>query len=478
MKNIMDNCMFGGVRLKKLKAVIAIIMVFTIIATFSGCSFRLTSFDNLMRPPKLIGKYQGLQDAFENAVKEKFSLLTPENGDHQSSFVIVDIDNDGLEEAFVFYVLTDTPEIAKVSFFRYFEGKWKFVATQDGLGNTVDKVIVSDLDNDNKSEVLIGWYLFSSKTNRAFSEYSVKQDTFNQIASYPYTHFDVVDVNGDGCRDVLTLTVDTSVQDKLTAMARVYNLDQNNKTLSLYGETAMDGNISAYSSVTTETVNNTNYIYVESAKGLNESITEVVFWDAKKNSLVSPLFDIASQSTILTWRNINLSVYDVDSDKFLEIPTSVEMPGSNVTTSDTLNSSSTVTSDNNPATKMYFTKWVKYRDGKLVPVQYSIVNKQLGYMLNVKSSWVGRITVCGTDGQWDYYRWNATKGEISDLLFSVYTYDNEVEQDAKKFTGYEILKTTSERTYVYRITDEGRKFGISDDWLIKSFILTDFGGLR
>lgn len=478
MKNIMDNYMFGGVRLKKLKVLISIITVFAIVTSFSGCSFRLTSFDNLMRPPKLIGKYQGLQDAFENAVKEKFSLLTPENGDHQSSFVIVDIDKDGMEEAFVFYVLTDTPEIAKVSFFRYAEDEWKYVATQDGMGNTVDKVIVSDLDNDNKSEVLIGWYLFSSKSNRAFSEYSVSPDTFSQVASYPYTHFDVVDVNGDGCRDVLTLTVDSSIPDKLTARAGVYNLDQSNKTLSLYGETAMDGNISAYSSVTMETVQNTNYIYIESAKGLNESITEVVYWDAKKNSLVSPLFDIASQSTILTWRNINLSVFDVDSDKFLEIPTSVEMPGSNVTTSDTLNSSSTVTSDNNPATKMYFTKWVKYRDGKLVPVQYSIVNKQLGYMLNVKSSWVGRITVCGTDGQWDYYRWNATKGEISDLLFSVYTYNNEVEQDAKKFTGYEILKTTSERTYVYRITDEGRKFGISDDWLIKSFILTDFGGLR
>lgn len=478
MKNIMDNCMFGGVRLKKLKAVIAIIMVFTIIATFSGCSFRLTSFDNLMRPPKLIGKYQGLQDAFENAVKEKFSLLTPENGDHQSSFVIVDIDKDGMEEAFVFYVLTDTPEIAKVSFFRYAEDEWKYVATQDGMGNTVDKVIVSDLDNDNKSEVLIGWYLFSSKSNRAFSEYSVSPDTFSQVASYPYTHFDVVDVNGDGCRDVLTLTVDSSTPDKLTAMARVYNLDQSNKSLSLYGETAMDGNISAYSSVTMETLNNTNYIYVESAKGLNESITEVIYWDAKTNSLVSPLFDIASQSTFLTWRNINLSVYDVDADKFLEIPTSVEMPGSVVTTSYTLNSSSTVTSDNNPASKMYFTKWVKYRDGKLVPVQYSIVNKQLGYMLNVKSSWVGRITVCGNDGQWDYYRWNATRGEISDLLFSVYTYDNADEQEAKKFTGYEILKTTSAKTYVYRITDEGKRFGITDDWLVKSFILTDFGGLR
>ena len=470
--------MFGGVLLKKLRVLTALLLVFAMITSFSGCSFRLTSFDNLMRPPKLIGKYQGLQDAFESAIKEKFSLLTPENGDHRSSFVIVDVDKDGMEEAFVFYVLTDTPEIAKVSFFRYTEDKWNYVATQDGLGNTVDKVIISDLDNDDKSEVLIGWYLFSSKSNRAFSEYLVSQDKFSQIASYQYTHFDVVDVNGDGCRDVITLTVDASIQDKLTASAKVYNLNQNSKALSLYGETAMDGNISAYSSVTMETVQNTNYIYVESSKGLNESITEVIYWDAETNKLVSPLFDIASQSTILTWRNMSLSVYDVDADKLLEIPTSVEMPGSAVTTSDVLNSSSTLTSDNNPATKMYFTKWVKYRKGKLIPVQYSIVNKLLGYMLNIKSSWVGRITVCGNDGQWDYYRWNASKGEIGDLLFSVYAYNNADEQEAKKFTGYEILKTTSTKTYVYRITDEGEQFGINDDWLVKSFILSDFGGLR
>ncbi len=478
MKNIMDNYMFGGVELKKLRALIAFFLVVAISTSFSGCSFRLDSFDNLMRPPKLIGKYQGLQDAFEVAIKEKFSLLTPENGDHQSSFVIVDIDKDGMEEAFVFYVLNDEPEIAKVSFFSYTADEWKYISTQDGLGNTVDKVIVSDLDNDNKSEVLIGWYLFSSKSNRAFSEYSVSKDTFSQVASYPYTHFDIVDVNGDGCSDVLTLTVDSSVPDKLTATAKVYNLDQNSKVLALYGETPMDGNISAYSSVTMETVQNSNYIYVEATKGLNESITEVIYWDNKTNKLVSPLFDIASQSTILTWRNINLSVYDVDADKFLEIPTSIEMPGSVVTTTDALNSSSTVTSDNNPATKMYFTKWVKYRDGKLIPIQYSIVNKQLGYMLNVKSSWVGRITVSGNDGQWDYYRWKASSGSISDLLFSVYAYNNSDEEEAKKFTGYEILKTTSTKTYVYRITDEGKSFGITDDWLVKSFILTDFGGLR
>lgn len=446
--------------------------------SLSGCSFRFESFDNLLRPPKLIGKYQGLQDAFETAVKDNFSLLTPENGDHQSSFVIIDLDSDGKEEAFVFYVLNEQPEKAKVSFFKYNNNEWKYIATQDGLGNTVDKVIVADLDNNNVSEVFIGWYLFSSKSNRAFSEYEISSNIFRQSQSHPYTYFDVVDINGDGCSDILSLTVDSSVPDKLTATAKAYNLDPKSSSLVLYGETAMDGNISSYSSVTTELVEDTNYVYIEASKGLNESITEVIYWDDTTNKLVSPLFDVSTQSTKLTWRNISLSVFDVDSDKFLEIPTSVEMPGSFITTGDTVNSTLTTIPDNEFETKMYFTKWVKFRNDSLVPVQYSIVNKTLGYMLNVKSSWVGRITVTGNDGQWDFYRWNSNNNLIGDLLFSIYAYNNVDTENAKKFSGYEILKTTSTKTYVYKITDAGESFGMNNDLLIKNFILTDFGGLR
>lgn len=461
----------------KLRRIIAVALICVFTFSLSGCSLRFSSFDNLMRPPKLIGKYQGLQDAFEAAVEENFSLLTPENGDHQSSFIIIDIDSDGQEEAFVFYVLNDKPEIAKVSFFRYTDNEWKYISTQDGPGNTVDKVIVADLDNNKKSEVLIGWYLFSSKSNRAFSEYEITDESFNQINSYPYTYFDVVDVNGDGCSDVLSLTVDSSVPDKLTATARAYNFDQKSHSLALYGETAMDGNISAYLSITTEPVQNTNYIYISAAKGLNESITELIYWNDTTNKLVSPLFDTPSQSTIQTWSNINLPVYDVDSDKFLEIPTSVEMPGS-IVVSDDPSDASAIPSDNNLATKMYFTKWVKFRNDRLIPVQYSIVNKRFGYMLNIKSSWVGRITVADKGGQWDFYRWNASSNSIGDLLFSIYVYENSDADGMKRFSGYETLKTTSANTYVYQITDEGKLFGMGDELLVKSFIFTDFGGLR
>lgn len=476
MKNIVVYYIFGGDDLKKLKANLTVVMIFLIAFCLSGCSFRFTNFENLIRPPKLFGNYQGLQDAFEATVDKKYSLLTPETGDLQSSFITYDFDFDGVEEAVVFYVLDDNPETAQISYFEFEKDEWKYVSTQQGLGGSVDKVLITDLNDDGVSELLIGWPIYSSKTNKIFSEYSFNDSSFTQKSTFPYTHFEVVDVNGDGFQDILTLTVDASLPDQRSAVARVYNYDRTSKSLALLGEAAIDGNISSYYSVSHETVKDLNMIYIEAIKGQNESVTEILYWDDETNKLIAPLFDISTQSTILTWRNIRLVSYDIDGDKYLEIPTSVEMPGSVVTTTDNSNSSSTTTSDNNPITKMYFTKWVKYRNGKFTPVQYSIVNNYLGYMLNIKSTWVGKITVLGNDGQWDYYRWNSAGNKIGDLLFSVYAYNNSDADDKNKYSGYEVLKTTSTKTYVYQITAQGSSFGIDKEWLEKNLVLTDFGG--
>lgn len=468
----------GGVGLKKLKMLFSLLLVVVLVFSFSACSFRFSNLESLIRPPKLFGNYQALQDAFEATVNQKYFLLTPETGELQSSYLTYDFDADGSEEAVVFYALEDSPDLAQISYFEFNGEEWKYVSTQKGLGGTLDKVLITDLNDDGISELLIGWPIYSSKTNKVFSEYSFVNSVFTQKSTFSYTHFEVIDVNSDGFRDILTLTVDASLPDQRSAFARVYSFNRNSNSLTLIGETPVDGNISSYASVSYEMVQNTNMIYIESNKGQSESITEIVYWDDETSKLISPLFDIPSQSTLTTWRNIRLASYDVDGDNYLEIPTSVEMPGSVVTSTDTSNSSSTVTSDNNPITKMYFTKWVKYRNGKFVPVQYSIVNNYLGYMLNIKSSWVGKITVSGNDGQWDYYRWNSASNKIGDLLFSIYAYNNSDADSKSKYSGYEVLKTTSTKTFVYQVTADGENFGITKDWLEKNLMFTDFGGSR
>lgn len=456
---------------------ISIFCIFVLLFSFTSCSFRFSSFDNLLRPPKLIGRYQGLQDSFESAIKDKFQLLIPENGEFQSSFVTFDFDSDSNEEALVFYTIKDSPDIAKVSYFDYQDEKWIYISSLDGLGNTIDKVVIEDVNKDGLFEIVIGWNLYSSKMNRAFVTYSIQEDNLVQTFSHPYTHFDMVDVNGDGCNDILSLYIDSSIPEQLTSVASVYNYNALTSQFSLLGETYLDGNISSYLSIKSETVNDDILLYVEATKGQNESITEVLVWDNEMNALTAPLFDVASQTTFSTWRNINLTVFDVDHDSFLEIPTSIEMPGSVVTTSEILNNNA-VTSDNKPATQLYFTRWTKFRNNKLKPVQYSVINNDLGYMLNIKSSWVGRITVLGNDGLWDYYRWDAQKNQVGDLLFSIYAYSNADTEVKKQYSGYTQLKSTNTKTFVCQITTQGKTFGVTEDFLADSLILTDFGGTK
>ena len=41
--------------MKRLKSFLAFSCIIAILVSFSGCSFRFSSFDNLLRPPKLSG---------------------------------------------------------------------------------------------------------------------------------------------------------------------------------------------------------------------------------------------------------------------------------------------------------------------------------------------------------------------------------------------------------------------------------------
>ena len=100
--------------MKKLRCLVAFALIISIVVSFSGCSFRFSSFDNLLRPPKLSGKYQGLQDSFEKLVDKDYSLSTPENGIFRSAFIVNDLDMDNNEEALGFYTEKNNPDLVKI----------------------------------------------------------------------------------------------------------------------------------------------------------------------------------------------------------------------------------------------------------------------------------------------------------------------------------------------------------------------------
>ena len=463
--------------MKKIRSITAIVLIVSLLFSLSGCSFRFSNFDSLLRPPRYSGDNQELHDAFEKSVGTNYVLSMPENGEYRSAFITYDFDADDDEDALVFYALRENPEEIKFRFFKHDKDQWIPSEAYDGSGNTVDTVMFSDINFDSIPEIIIGWSYLSGKANKIFSVYSTVNGNLRFIKSYPYTYLALVDVTGDSNEDIFTLTVDSSNPEQLMGYARVYSFNMSSYTLDILSEAYTDGNISSYSKIQTETVDGIKYTYVEAIKGQNDSITELLYWDDDEKTLVAPFFDETSQTTTLSWRNINISSMDVDSDTMLEVPFSVEMKGSASYDSDS-DDKKTAHIENDSNDSMYFIKWVKFRDSGIRPVQYSIINDKFNYMLNIQSSWVGRITASRTDGQLDVYRWMSYEQKAGDLLFSICSYSKDDAESVENYSTYKPLASSGNTNFVYRITNAGYAFGVKEENIERDFILTDFGGLK
>jgi len=453
--------------MKIFQRITALSVIIGILVSFSGCSFKFSSFDTLIRPPKLSGKYQGLQDSFEKKVKN-FSLITPENGLYQSAFVPYDINADGEEEAFVFYKTEETNDIVNMYYFIFKNNEWIPVCNSEGFGNSVDLISFCDLNGDKKSEIVVGWTLFSSKTNKVFSVYSQNNESLIQLSNYPYSSLKIVDINGNGIDDIFTLSVTSTVENETTASAKAYSYDKKSNTMSIIGETKTDSNISSYDNILVENNNGENILYIDSSMGDNGMFTDVIYWDDNLNSLVSPLFDSTTQSTRATWRSSKISCSDINGDSLIEIPASVEMKGSSVNNSSESNTDTVAV--------LYFTKWFRFSNDELTPLCYSVINEDYQYLLEIKSSWVGRITIVSSDGQWDFYRYDSYADTIGDLLFSIYVYDKSSTTISEKYKSFKILKSTSNLNYSCSITNEGTAFGVSETELENNFRIFNIGG--
>ena len=156
----------SGAAILKKHILACLALALSLVFLFSGCSLRFTALPNLLRPPKPIGEYSGLQESFESyvatATGKNFLLKTPITGDYRSSFIMYDMDNDGEEEAFVFYTPNKDQSTVRVHFMDSQNGKWNIHNDFPGIGSDVYSVSFADLDEDGISELIVGWNLFES----------------------------------------------------------------------------------------------------------------------------------------------------------------------------------------------------------------------------------------------------------------------------------------------------------------------------
>ena len=158
----------------KIRKIISLITAAALVIVCSGCSLNFFSVESLLAPPVQSGKNGEVQAAFNSLMKnEKIQLKTPVSGDFQSSFVLFDINGDGVDESLVFYSDSSSVESSvRMALLEFVDEKWAISSDIKGAGSGVFDVSFTDLDADGVYEIFVSWSLFDNKTTKIISIYA------------------------------------------------------------------------------------------------------------------------------------------------------------------------------------------------------------------------------------------------------------------------------------------------------------------
>lgn len=464
---------------KKLLAAAAAVLLLCLL---SGCDTILfSSVDNLMRPPKISGEINfQLMKAFEASVGGKYSLKYPLSGDYQSPCVMCDLDNDGTEEAIIFYSPENESTTVRMAFFDYSDEVWSVVSDFKGLGNSINQVSFEDIKNDGTVQVVVSWGFFDTKTASILSIYSIGFSEENIINSVqlifnePYSAMKIFDVDGSGGKEIFLISSLNS-NDSIKKVGTLYALRSDGSIASVSSVT-MDSTVSGYSSIKLEAASEDKpyRIFVDAIKGDITMSTEIVYWDSKINGLYSPLLDTDTQSVTSTVRSLRIESRDINGDGLIETPLQVPLIGS-YTTSSTLkaeaSSADSAVLTSSATASVFLTKWCTFStDNKFVPVAYAAINSSDYYVFNFRTEWLDKITIENDveNRVWTFYEIDQSGSALGDELFAIATIPVS-DWSEEKYDGYVKIAENNRLVYAVNIFDTGKNYGITSSVISQQF---------
>lgn len=445
----------------KIKITSVSLIFLTIIIFFNGCTTKIYPLEEIIKLPSLSGEYQELKNSFSNYINCEYEPCFPDNGNYQYSFILHDMNGDNLDDAIVFYYDSDNKDLVKFVYLLRSSEKWSPVSKIEGKGSSVDKVMFVDVNRDGRDEMIVGWSGNMMSKTKSFNCYSFANSNVIQYNSYPYSYLDYFDIDNDGSDEIFSLSSDYLNGENNVGYARIYRFAEKTSTLDVVSEARVDGNVSAFLSVSMNKRSDGNVLYVESLKFDNNTLTDVLYWDDDSQSIISAFFDKSMNSTAISLRPCVVYSFDLNNDGVPDVPSYYK---------DTICINSE-TEDKSLSTVL---KWLDFDRKSTKTVQYTLYNIAYNYLFKLPSSWVDRLYITDSSGQIDFYFLNSYISKPDKLLFSICTYDSDDSNLKEKYSAYQQLSNKDSVNYAYFITDCGSDYGFDDDFIKNNFILKDF----
>ncbi len=176
----------------------------------SGCFFKSTG--ELYAVPQASEEYINLKTTID-AVKGTADYAAPVSGRNTQTVQLVDLDDDGIQEAVTFFRDAAAEKPLKIYIFRQTgEEKYEVEAMIEGDGTAIESVNYRNLGGTAAKEIIVSWRMSTSV--RTLVAYGLDQGTVTELMRTGYSYYIPNDMDNDNACELLLIQADATGSDE------------------------------------------------------------------------------------------------------------------------------------------------------------------------------------------------------------------------------------------------------------------------
>ena len=143
---------------RAVKKCILLLAGLALAAVLSGCTVFDSSVEQLFTLPRMAPEYTGLSQQLDSLIAQGYEYASPSGGRNIQSVQMLDLEDDGRQEAMVFMRRGADEKPLKIMVFRLDEDEgYRLLCTIESSGTAVESVYYQDLNGDGRRELIVGW---------------------------------------------------------------------------------------------------------------------------------------------------------------------------------------------------------------------------------------------------------------------------------------------------------------------------------
>ncbi|MGN1089697.1 MAG: hypothetical protein ACI4Q6_04790 [Huintestinicola sp.] len=414
----------------------------------SGCGLGAPA-ENLLVPPMLSDGQKAIYEALEDAAGRDISLVYPRSGAYRSAFVFHDLDDDGSDEAVVFYMRRgDDSGSVRVNIMGFDGSEWHSLYDHAGAGPSVEQVSFTDPAGDGRTCMAVG-YSYMSPKDKMLKIYSFSDGVLKTEYSESYYRTMRLDLDRDGSEDIIIINADTENHGAYVSLVS----DRGNGIECVGTAELVNASADIPSAIKGYIGSSTPAVFVDGLSAGGNLSTEIIY--CVNGELRNPSALENSELPSLTSRINGLYCADIDGDGIVEIPSREPFPGYR---------------DGNDI--QYITNWNVFEDYTITKKYSSLTSASKGYCFTLPVRWEGQVTVKkdSSTGEEVFYIFNSNLPRSSTELMRIAVCSSS-EAEVKTEQGYRSICENGDTIYMVRFGDSEDNLMLTEAEVENNFYL-------